>query len=134
MVRIFCRAKGGRADEKDIEETSEFVESRRFGSLQACRRPSHLDALLVESVLVKVEDGRLDGAGRGQHGQADVDGVAPLGIQHDDLLTFAVRRGFLGDQRDAQNWPTDSISSGKSLCGRVLWTAVVHLLSVKSHH
>lgn len=42
------------------------------------RHASYLDALFVESVLVEVEDGRLDGAGRRQHGQADVDGVAPL--------------------------------------------------------
>lgn len=59
---------------------------------------SYLDALLVECVLVKVEDGRLDGAGRGEHGQANVDGVAPLGIQNNNLLTFAVRCRFLGDQ------------------------------------
>lgn len=67
-----------------------------FSVTSACA--SYLDALLVERVLVKVEDGRLDGAGRGQHGQADVDGVAPLGIQNDDLLTFAIRCSFLGDQ------------------------------------
>lgn len=78
-----------------------------LGFFVTSRRVSYLDALLVESVLIKVEDGRLDGAGRRQHGQANVDGVAPLGIQNDDLLTFAVCCSFLGDQRDDQKWLTD---------------------------
>lgn len=56
---------------------------------------SHLYALLVERVLVKVEDGRLDSARRRQHRQTDVDGVTPLGIQNDDLLTLAVCCCFL---------------------------------------
>ena len=55
----------------------------------------HLDALLVQGVLVEVEDGGLDGAGRRQHGQADVDGVAALGVQNDDLLSFAFNCCFL---------------------------------------
>lgn len=56
---------------------------------------SHLDALLVERILIEVEDGRLDGARRRQNRQADVDGVTPLGIQNDDLLSLAVRCRFL---------------------------------------
>lgn len=44
------------------------------------RRSPHLDALLVQRVLVEVDDGGLDGAWRREHGQTDVDGVAPLGI------------------------------------------------------
>lgn len=78
------------------------------------RPASYLDAFLVESVLVEVEDGRLDGAGGRQHGQADVDGVAPLGIQNDDLLTFAIRSSFLEGQRDGHKWTT---SGWVELCG-----------------
>lgn len=57
---------------------------------------SHLDALLVERVLIKVKDGRLDGARGRKHCQTDVDGVAPLRIQNNDLLPFAVCCCFLG--------------------------------------
>lgn len=67
---------------------------------------SHLYALLVERVLVKVKDGRLDGARRRKHRQTDVDGVAPLGIQNDDLLTLAVCCCFLGHKY------TDRVSAG----------------------
>lgn len=67
---------------------------------------SHLYALLVERVLVKVEDGRLDGARRRKHRQTDVDGVAPLGIQNDDLLTLAVGCCFL------EHKYTDRVSVG----------------------
>lgn len=67
---------------------------------------SYLYALLVERILVKVEDGRLDGARGRKHGQANVDGVAPLGIQNDDLLTLAVCCCFLGDRL------TDRVTTG----------------------
>jgi len=72
-------------DQKDLRMTFYFVSSRA----------AHLYALLVERVLVKVQDGRLDGARRRQHRQTDVDGVTPLGIQDDDLLALAVHCCFL---------------------------------------
>lgn len=50
----------------------------------------HLDALLVQCILVEVEDGGLDGAGVGEDRQADVDSVAAFGVQDDDFLPFPI--------------------------------------------
>lgn len=61
---------------------------------------AYLDPLLVQSVLVKVEDGCLDGAGRGEDGQPDVDGIAPFGVQDNNLLSFPIHCCFLS--RDTQ--------------------------------
>ena len=56
---------------------------------------AHLYALLGERVLVKVEDGRLDGTRWRQDSQPDVDGVAPLRIQNYDFLTLTILSCFL---------------------------------------
>lgn len=43
---------------------------------------SHLNPFLTDCKLIKVEHGCLDDVHRWQHREANVDGVAPLGIQH----------------------------------------------------
>lgn len=85
IVRIFWGRNG----------VSWVEDEPRFLPLPPTRCVAHLYALLVEGVLVKVEDGRLDRARRRQHRQPDVDGVAPLGVQNDDLLALAVCCRFL---------------------------------------
>lgn len=81
---------------------------------------SHLDALLVERVLIKVKDGRLDGARRRKHCQTDVDGVAPLRIQNNDLLPLAVRCCFLGHKfRDRVSAGFSFPLSAYFVCGQI---------------
>lgn len=55
----------------------------------------HLDALFVECILIKVQYGGFDGARRRKNRQADVDGVAALGIQNNNLLALPICCGFL---------------------------------------
>lgn len=45
----------------------------------------YLDALFADCKLVEVEDGGLDDVDRRQDGHADVDGVAPLWVQNQQL-------------------------------------------------
>ena len=46
---------------------------------------SYLYALLADGKLIKVEDGGLDDVNRGEHLHPDVQGVAPFGVQDQDL-------------------------------------------------
>lgn len=56
---------------------------------------AHLYPLLVERVLVEVQNGGFDGAGRRQDCQPDVDCIASFGVQNDDLLPFTISCCFL---------------------------------------
>lgn len=43
---------------------------------------THLYAFFADCIFVKVQDGRLDDVHSGEDGKANVNGIAPLGVQN----------------------------------------------------
>ena len=69
------------------------------------KQNTYFDSFLINDGCVHLQNGCLDSARRGQHGEADVDGVGSLCVQNKDLLlgqaVMALRRAsrVKGDEK-----------------------------------